>query len=293
MDPNIENMYRFYGYIPNKTLAIVGAVVYGILMCLMFARVYFSKGHKFLYILPLTALAECIGYAVRVATTSSITLGTYVAMTFFLLLSPNALALVNYKTVGEMVRLSNVQGQRFFLKPKFVTWFFFWSDFLAFFLQASGGGLQAGKSPKMYDLGQAIALVGLGAQLIFFASFAAITYHVHKSPKYNYHVDGVHNAKQKLCYILYVTIALLYVRSIYRVAEYAGGRGGAVASAEWAFYVFDGLAIALSFVVYLFFFIGTYLPKYSHLSASSARSSADINQKTHHQENIALCSVPA
>ncbi|KAI8375513.1 RTA1 like protein-domain-containing protein [Blakeslea trispora] len=288
MDEVTAHIYRFYGYLPNKSLAIVGAVVYGVLMCLIFARVYFSKCRKFLYILPATALVECIGYAIRVSTASNISLGSYVAMTFCLLLAPNALALVNYKAVGEIIRLSNTQHDRFFLKPKFVTWFFFWSDFLAFFLQASGGGLQATSNPSMYETGAAVALVGLAAQLVFFACFAGITYYVHKNPKYNFHVEGIHNAKQKLCGVLYVTIILLYIRSIYRVAEFAGGRGGAVASAEWAFYIFDGLAIALSFVVYIFFFIGTYLPRSNHVNISSGSSSSVINQKTQHREDIEM-----
>ncbi|RCH92163.1 hypothetical protein CU098_009911 [Rhizopus stolonifer] len=270
MDQNTIDAERFFGYVPSKPLAIVGAIVYGVIAVLIFARLYLSKSRKFLYILPGTAIAELIGYAIRVVTTSQVSLGSYVGMTFFLLLSPNALALVNYKATGEIIRLSNVEANHFFLKPKFVTWFFFWSDFLAFFLQASGGGLQAQSDPGMFKIGQAVALVGLGAQLVFFASFGVITYHVHHNPKYGYHVDGVTNPKEKLCRVLYVTLVLLYIRSIYRVAEYAGGRDGVVATTEWAFYIFDGLAIALSFVFYFLFNIGAYLPKNGSIETSSA-----------------------
>jgi hypothetical protein len=62
-------------------------------------------------------------------------------MELFLLLAPNALALANYKSTGEAIRLSGVKPKHFFLRPKFFTCFFFSSDIFAFFLQGSGGRL--------------------------------------------------------------------------------------------------------------------------------------------------------
>jgi hypothetical protein len=277
---------RLFHYIPNKPLAIVGLVVFGLFAIFLSFRVYISKSAQFIYILPITALMECLGYLIRIMCSNNTTLGTYIGMTMFLLLSPNALALVNYKAVGEIIRLSNVQSSRFFLRPKFVTWFFFSSDVFAFFMQGAGGGLQTSASSS--NIGIAITLVGLSLQLVFFACFALITIHVHRNPSYNYHIEGQPNAKGRLVTCLYITLALLYVRSIYRVAEYATGFGGPVASAEWAFYVFDGLVIALSFVVYSFLFMGNYLPKRgapadsgmiaTNIKSRSASSLDNLNQ---------------
>ena len=42
-------------------------------------------------------------------------------MELFLLLAPNALALANYKSTGEAIRLSGVKPKHFFLRPKFFT----------------------------------------------------------------------------------------------------------------------------------------------------------------------------
>ncbi|GAA5803360.1 hypothetical protein HPULCUR_008839 [Helicostylum pulchrum] len=255
----MDKTMLFFHYRPNKPLAYVGLVVYALFTLFLAARVYRSKSPKFLYILAFTALMETIGYAVRIACADFTDMGRYIGMTLFLLLAPNALALVNYKAVGEIIRLSNVQTDKFYLRTKFVTWFFFSSDIFSFVLQGAGGGMQS--TISLNDVGIAITLVGLSLQLFFFASFTCITIYIHRSPQYNYYVEGRPDAKKNLIWCLYVTIFLLYLRSIYRVAEYATGYGGPIAILEWAFYVFDTLLIAISFLVYSVFFIGNYLPK--------------------------------
>ncbi|KAI9244919.1 RTA1 like protein-domain-containing protein [Helicostylum pulchrum] len=259
MDPIQDSTDKYFLYNPSLPLAVIGLIVFAFFFVYLFIRIYRSNSRKFLYILPITALMEAIGYLIRaLCSTGGTTIGKYIGMTFFLLLPPNALALVNYKCLGEIIRLSNVQNRFFFLRPKFVTWFFFSSDVFAFMLQGSGGGLQVTDNAAM---GKTIALIGLAVQLGFFASFAIITVYVHRSPRYSYTVDGQTNAKTYMIRSLYITLFFLYIRSIYRVAEYAGGRDGPVATSEWAFYVFDGLAIALSFVGYCVYFMGNYLPK--------------------------------
>ncbi|KAI8992074.1 RTA1 like protein-domain-containing protein [Mycotypha africana] len=253
---------RYFHYMPNLPLAIVALVVYAFFSVFLFIRISRSKSRQFLYVLPWTALFEALGYLLRIlCRVQGSTLPNYVVMMMCLLLSPNALAMVNYKAVGEIIRLSNVPTDRFYFQPKFVTWFFFSSDIFSFLLQGSGGGLQASGDMKKADIGKMIALVGLAIQLFFFACFALITIYVHRSSKYQYTVIEETNAKNKMIYCLYITIAFLYIRSVYRVVEFGSGWDGAIASAEWAFYVFDTLAIAISFICYCTLFMGNYLPK--------------------------------
>jgi hypothetical protein len=268
----ISQAMILFHYIPNLGAAIAGLAVYAIFALYLTIRIYISKSPKFLYILAFTALMEVIGFAVRILCHFFTDLGRYIGMTLFLLLAPNALALVNYKAVGEIIRLSNVETNRFYLKPKFVTWFFFSSDIFSFVLQGAGGGLQS-TGPKLNSIGVAITLVGLALQLFFFACFAVITVYIHRNPAYQYRVEGEPNAKKKLIICLYITITLLYIRSIYRVAEYATGYGGPIARLEWAFYVFDTIVIAISFVVYCVFFIGNYLPKHNSIDITAAQLS--------------------
>lgn len=243
----------------SKPLAIAALAVFGLIAVVFTVRIFLSKSSRFLYLLSVTAVWECTGYAVRILCTDSIDLNKFVVMTLFLLLPPNALALVNYKAVGEVIRLSNVESKHFYLRPKFVTWFFFSSDVFSLVCQGAGGALQA--SGTSDTIGIAITLVGLCAQLVFFTCFAWITHYVHRRPEYTYQVEGMENPKKNLVFCLVITLAFLYVRSIYRIAEYATGYGGPIAKLEWAFYLFDTLIIIACFLVYTIYFIGNYLPK--------------------------------
>ena len=267
----------FYHYYPNKPLCIVSLVIYALFAIFLTVRVYRSNSPRFLYILAFTALMETIGFIIRYLCADFTDMGRFIGTTLFLLLAPNALALVNYKAVGEIIRLSGVQSKWFFLRTKFVTWFFFGSDIFSFALQGAGGGLQT--MEKYNNMGRVITLVGLALQLGFFASFIGITIYIHHAPKYDYYVEGQPSAKRNMIRVLYVTMALLYIRSIYRVAEYASGYAGPIATSEWAFYVFDTLVIGISFIFYCIFFIGDYLPKRNAI-AQAPRSQVPVSSST-------------
>ncbi|CEI99700.1 hypothetical protein RMCBS344292_13782 [Rhizopus microsporus] len=272
--PAGDKAWLVFHYIPNQPLSIVSLVVYIIFMLYFAYRVYKTKSRRFLYILAFTAFMEVVGYLIRAMCYSFTSIARFAVMNLFLLLAPNALALVNYKTLGEMIRLSRVQEKRFYLRPKFVTWFFFASDILSFLMQGSGGGLQATGNA---DTGKAIVLVGLFIQLFFLACFFFITIYVSRNDNYTFYVAGVDNPKRKLAICLFSTLVLIYIRSIYRVIEYATGYDGPVARTEWAFYVFDTLAIAICFVLYGVYYIGNYIPKRDAQEDVTATSSIDLN----------------
>jgi hypothetical protein len=73
---------------------------------------------------------------------------------------------------------------------------------------------------------------------------------------------------------------LLYIRSIYRIAEYATGFGGVIARTEWAFYVSDGLATALSIVTYGTLFIGNYLPKRTSTISNNDTEASKVQSRS-------------
>ncbi|KAI8331386.1 RTA1 like protein-domain-containing protein [Chlamydoabsidia padenii] len=260
----ISKNLLYFHYEPINIAPEIFAGLFAIIAVVFIHRIRKSQSGKWLYILPGTAVAELIGYAFRMACIYNPSLGNYVGMNLLLLVSPNALALVNYKTLGKIIAAKShgqdTKKNQFWLRPKFVTWFFFWSDFIAFFLQCSGGGMQVSESLR--TIGQVITLIGLAAQLFFFAAFTAIAIYVHKSHQYDYQLLSSHHLqpKRQVMTCLFVTNVLLYIRSIYRVAEYATGYDGPVAMAEWAFYVFDSAIIVAFYIVYYIWFVGDYLP---------------------------------
>ncbi|KAJ2640502.1 hypothetical protein GGF44_002561, partial [Coemansia sp. RSA 1694] len=115
--------------------------------------------------------------------------------------------------------------------------------------------------------GKWICTVGLAIQLVFLSCFVAVATIVGRNPQYVVICGPRHlreaEAKRRVIWTVHATTALLYVRSIYRLAEMIDGYGGKIYSAEWAFYVFDFAAILLMFILYIVFFVGHNFPRKS------------------------------
>ncbi|KAJ1950549.1 hypothetical protein FBU59_000625 [Linderina macrospora] len=251
-----------FDYHPVNGVPEAAAGLFAIMAAIQIWQTIHYSAPKWMYILVGTAIAECVGYIVRSVILYHTSLGIFIFMNLCLLLPPNALALFNYKVIGEIVRRSNVPPRRFWLKHKFIVWFFFGSDVFSFLIQATGGSMQSSESTR--NAGKYIALFGLAIQLIFFGCFVAITIYVKRCASYVVSAGPKDKtdtgAKIKLMRVILATTALLYVRSIYRVAEFADGYGGKIYGAEWAFYVFDCLAMLACFVIYILWFVGHHFP---------------------------------
>ena len=163
---------------------------------------------------------------------------------------------------------------------------FFASDVVGFLLQLAGGGLEA-SGGSTATFGDRLLLVGLLIPLLFFALFTCLTIYVCRSPLYDrlagnttlptqqvvvvtesapsradhgqratYEPSGM----RKVFFALFLTIALLFTRNIYRVVNSAEGYQGYLNTHEVYFYVFDTLVIFLAFVVYTVWHFGLNLP---------------------------------
>ena len=97
------------------------------------------------------------------------------------------------------------------------------------------------------NLGKNIILAGLAIQCITLFLFLFVAVNVHLRPQYLLRgkPDG-----SKLSWGLYITTALMFLRSIYRAAEYSSGRDGYLSTHEWPMYAFDTLPIMLAIVCY-------------------------------------------
>ncbi|KAJ2796383.1 hypothetical protein H4R20_005548 [Coemansia guatemalensis] len=270
---DIDERLRYFTYIPKDVYPEVAMSLFFIAAVILVWQIVHYRAQRWLYILPGTALAEAIGYAVRIVCIHQMSFAAYVVMTLFLLVPVNALALANYKAVAVVIRERQGPKERFFfLRPRFVTWFYFSSDIFSIAMQGAGGGMMTGDDDTR-DVGKVIVLIGLIVQLFFFSCFLATCVYVWRNPEYNVHVSKCDRnqrfAKMRVLGAVSATTVLIYLRSIYRIAEFADGYGGKIYSAEWAFYVFDAILIFLAFVVYIVVFIGHNFPRRVHGRISS------------------------
>ncbi|KAI8070887.1 RTA1 like protein-domain-containing protein [Gongronella butleri] len=281
----------YFHYYPTRIIPEVCLGLFAVATIAFTVRIYRTKSSRWLYILPGTALAEMLGYVFRTMCTFNTTLTVYILMMFFLLLPPIALALVNYKALAKIIELKvekhGLGNDPFWLRPRFVSRFFIWSDVVTFFLQASGGGMTA--MQNLQSIGNTIVIIGLAVQLFFFACFSVIAIVVARRPTYEYQAmraNGtlVPDAKYLAMKCLFVTIILLYIRNIYRFIEYATGYAGPVASREWIFYIFDFTMIFAAFITYFILFLGDYIPNGTSILRLQEAGSQEIPLKSIEQQ---------
>ncbi|KAJ2440757.1 hypothetical protein IWW46_003821, partial [Coemansia sp. RSA 2440] len=235
------NASDYFSYQPIHGAPEAAAAIFaGVAVILVYQTVK-ALAARWVYLLVGTAIALSIGYIFRAVCINHASLALFICMNLFLLLPPNALALFNYKAIGEIVRVSAIQSPKFWLRPRFIVWFYFASDIFTFILQSTGASMTS--QDDLADTGKWICFTGLAIQLAFLTSFIAIIVIVQrnrlctvdKSPR----DEDCVQAKKQLMKIMFVTTALLYVRTVYRLIEFADGYGGKIYSAEWAFWVFD------------------------------------------------------
>ena len=118
----------------------------------------------------------------------------------------------------------------------------------------TGGGIQAGGTLALLNLGEKIIIVGLFLQVVFFGIFITVATVWHMRFK---HQNAIQlTAKRdaiwrKYMWSLYGGSALIMVRSIFRIIEYLMGNDGFLLRHEYFLYIFDAFLMFLVMVLFL------------------------------------------
>ena len=190
----------------------------------------------------------------------------------FILVCPNFFAFVNYSALGRLLRsLPTKPRDKTWLRipiitdgtgvfrPGRIASFFLLSDIFAFIIQASAAGFLTSSSPSQISTGQTIIEIGLAWGLAFIGLFFFVTIFVYVSSTYEIRAHPQYELIKRLYLSLFVTITLLFARSIYRIVEYTTGQFGYVSEHEWTFGVFDTLLMATACLFYALWPYGRYL----------------------------------
>lgn len=221
---------------------------------------------------------ETIGYGARTVNASMTpdwTLIVYIIESLFILLGPALLAASIYMVLGRIVQLLDA-GHLSWVPPRWLTKIFVTSDVVSFLaqlagkscfprvharfcwavllsLERTGGGILASADDKKgNDLGRNVILVGLAIQIIFFSFFFVVTIAFHRRIRQDPTPASTETRVPWIThiYVLYAVSALILVRSIFRVIEYAMGKDGVLVSNEVYIYIFDALLIFICVVTF-------------------------------------------
>jgi hypothetical protein len=238
-----------YKYIPSLPAAALFAALFGISTLL---HIYHTLRWRTWYWIPFVVggMFETVGYVLRTIDINVASLNLYIAQIALILLAPALFAASIYMTLRRLIMA--LEAERYSLiSVRWLTRFFVGSDIVSFITQGAGGSMQAttnADSPGRAQVGQWLVVAGLILQLVVFGFFIAVTatFHVriHRRPtgkSARLARAGTAVPWLRFIYVLYLACALIMIRSIFRVVEYAEGRDGYLMSQEVFAYIFDAM----------------------------------------------------
>jgi len=115
-----------------------------------------------------------------------------------------------------------------------------------------GGMLATAKTQSMLNTLNNVVLLGLILQVLFFGFFVIVASIFHKR------IRAVPTGRssalkvpwERYLVILYLASAMIMVRCVFRIAEYAGGQDGKLLSTELYLYIFDATLMFLVMVIF-------------------------------------------
>ncbi|KAK7706481.1 hypothetical protein SLS63_013968 [Diaporthe eres] len=259
--------FQLYRYTPSLAAAVVGVVVFAILTVLHTGLLLRARAF---YFTAFTIGVQTIGYAGRIwSHYDKYSLGGFIIQAILILVAPALYAASIYMILGRLVR--TVKGEHLSLIPvQWVTRLFVTGDVIAFSLQAGGGGIQAAGSLEMYEIGEKIIIAGLFVQIFVFGFFVvtSVLFHVRLVRNPTTIVEAGEIPWRRYLNVLYITSAIILVRSIFRVVEYLQGNAGYLISHEVFLYIFDALLMAVTMAIFVVWYV-------DHLDGTRRRKSKE------------------
>jgi hypothetical protein len=178
--------------------------------------------------------------------------------------------------LGRLIR--TLRADHLSLLPvKWVTKIFVTGDVISFTLQGGGGGIQAGGTLELFEIGEKIIIAGLIVQIVVFGFFVvtSVLFHRRVLSEPTERAAEEYVPWRRHLYVLYGTSALILVRSVFRVIEYAQGNGGYLISHEVFLYVFDMLLMVGVMVVFAIWYVDDLEAKAESTKDREALGSSD------------------
>ncbi|KAJ0317438.1 hypothetical protein COL5a_011152 [Colletotrichum fioriniae] len=195
-------------------------------------------------------------------------IGFFMIQTLCLLVAPALFAASIYMVLGRLI--IHLRSESFSpIKPSRLTKTFVIGDILSFIVQIMGAGMLASSSTM--NTGKTVILLGLAVQLMFFGLFviASAVFHLrvsrHMPPAV---MDEEAQAGWRRLFsgwrgvmsVLYIASVMIFVRSLFRLAEYVEGNDGVLLGTEVFLYIFDALLMLGVVAITAVFHPAKYVP---------------------------------
>ena len=256
MAVHVSNVEAYFQYHPSLAPNILALILF-LLVTLVISVQNVKHRSPYMWIVSFTGGLEVGGYISRLVAARTVDLNAYITQLVLTILAPNFLALANYMTVGKVAEHLKLSGR--FLNTKTIAGVFFAIDIITIAVQGAGSAIVSSTlqtKGSASESGETIILVGLAVQLAFFALFILVTLYVYRCQG---KMPPTAAAPKQVYICLLLTIILITIRNIFRVAETAMKWTGYLMVHEVFFYCLDALPIFLAFCVYSALHFGKYL----------------------------------
>jgi len=252
-----SNVQQAFRYLPNKPIALVAGSLYTAATLALFIRLCLARNWWALC-LPIGSCAMAVGFFLRFDLMShQNSQGLFITMQVLIVCSPAAFLAFNYVLYGRFIT-NAVGSQHSFIRPDRVARVFVISDIVTFLIQATGGSMEASKTPNTQKLGSNIVLAGLALQTVSYILFLVLCVRAHLSIKREHSTTGK-EIWWKTVWLLYFSSVFITIRCIYRLVELAQGYTGYLFTHEVWFYTLDSLPLLLAISVYIPYWPGNYI----------------------------------
>lgn len=240
-------------YNPSQPAAIVFAALYG-LMCIFTIAQYIYYKCWFWFFAVLASIMEAVGFAAKAASASgSFQREIYIVQYVLILIAPAVMAAACYMCMGRIALYVTPPKYRtmkvLWVIPRFMTPVFVTCDILAFLIQVFGGVMATSTDPSVVKNGFNVLKAGLAIQIVAFGFFLIISFRFHIISR-SYRSQWPSANWVTLLWAINGASTVIFLRSLYRLVEFAMGFDGYLYTHEWTFYAFDAALILLGMTAF-------------------------------------------
>ncbi|KAL7937228.1 RTA1 domain-containing protein [Trichoderma chlorosporum] len=263
VDPNFPNPNGkndvpiiIYGYTPNFSLAVFAAVWFSLMLVIHLAQ---TVRYRSWWFVPFSVglLFEIVGYIARSlsAKKDPYNLIFFILNYFFIVTAPVFLAAGIYTILSALI--SRLGSKYSFLSPKVIMWFFVLSDVVSTITQVAGAALIGSRTSKHEDPTTAndILLGGLAYQVFSIGVFIVGAGTFLARARRDIQKRGL----STFCLVFVAVTLLVYLRTVFRLAETAQGLFGPIQSHEVYFACLEFAPVAAAVLLFAGWNPGRYL----------------------------------
>ncbi|OQE28869.1 hypothetical protein PENSTE_c003G04047 [Penicillium steckii] len=266
-----------YVYAPNKVAPIVFSVLFGISAIGHNWQCWRNNSWKMTGLHAFCAVLFTVGYALREygafnymfedKKSSQMTLGVYIASQVFIYICPPLLELGNYHILSRTFHYIPSEAP---IPPGRVLTIFAPVMMIVETLNSLGIAFTSNPTSSEAQAGKILVLAAIGIQICLILTFFTFAGIFHWRCSKN---EVQTKAIPTLPIVMYLSMSLILIRSIYRMVEHAGNSAmdihdlqtlqslSPLMRYEWYFYVFEGATMLANSVLWNVWHASRYLPR--------------------------------